>query len=396
MSEFKIGAPKIGNGKSDYEKYFGIEPGDNYYRILPPCYAYADSGKWGEFYATHKVQTANGIKNFICIEEKDRKTKLITKHCPNCDRYYEALKFEEQMKAQNATKEQLKEFNDTILEFLKPNKAFYVNAMKQDGKMSVLPIKYKLFKGVENLQKKVFAEEGLNFVDVQGAFLCIKKIQAFKGDRDTTYSVDLATRKVNIDGRTLSETMLHQMTDAEITEFSRKARDLSKLFKSLTAEEMVSLLNSEGAERQALIDRFWSKPEPTETQPNTGLESKIAGTNVTAVSRLEIQGGAPAIVTPGAAQVSAPAQTMPAAAAPAQATPAATTFQFKPSPAAQAPAAQPSPAAAPAVQQAPVQAPTQSAPPANFRFGGGAPAAGPKTVTSLSDQDFMAAFKARK
>jgi hypothetical protein len=282
-NNFQIGTTKLDGGGFAKKNHFHLQPGNNAYRILPPMFSLAPIGKYAEFYAVHWVFTdtkGNRIP-FLCVETKD-KNKMITTHCPICIKANEAQAKYDAAKASGATKEQLEKFRVSILQRLKADKKFFLNAMNQAGEIGVLAIPYKSFQSLKALLEEQ-SEKGFDPTGKFGCFLNFKKTQAYKGDVGTAYSVELAveTFKDNT-GQMIQKIKQHELTADIINRLSQEARDLSCLYKTLTPEQLEILVHLSGAEQSQQFEKFLGfqdKPEPV-----AAVSSSIPGTNAMAIA----------------------------------------------------------------------------------------------------------------
>lgn len=320
MSDFLIGVTDPNAGRSFSKKdWHKLEAGDNLFRILPPVHSLAKAGKYYQYYAVHggfKNQAGRQMK-FQCIEEKDFKTKLITKRCPVCDMVSEKKKNYDQLKAAmeagntQVTKEKLKAFHDAYIYPYQADKKNYVNAVDASGKIGILPVSYRVFSPLSDLIKKR-AAAGDDITGMSGAFVQITKTQRFKGDSQTTYSVQLAAVQ---DGDVL-KIRRHQLTPDFINEMKTKTADLGDLYRSISAEDMAALVAADETGRAAIIERLFPKFEKAQEVNETDalLSQTIPGTTATAIGRAELS---PVGLTVSAPDVSSILAGLPEA-APAQ------------------------------------------------------------------------------
>jgi len=252
-NDFKIGTSNL-NGGSAKERWFLLKANtDNPFRVLPPLHSLADSGNFAKYYAVHKVYIKNlsdseakgSFYSFQCLQRKDKQTQQIVTRCPFCDQHAAMKVKYEEAKAKGATKEQLSDFYKQQVLPYQPDKKFYVNAVNLEGKVSVLPITITGFRSLQDRIRMISdTMNGFDVTGLEGAYLNFRKIQKFQGDRDTTYTVDKWDELVNIDGSQYMSLKKHMITDDFIKYLKDSSRDLGELFKTITSEEMVSIIST--------------------------------------------------------------------------------------------------------------------------------------------------------
>lgn len=380
MSEpMKIGKSNFDGGGFTKKEYFWLKANENnLFRVLPPLFSLAEKGQYAKYYASHKIVIVDApapgssekgkwnVYQFLCVEKFDQKEKLIKVHCPFCDQARAAKATYEDAKNRGAGKEQLKEFFDKQVAPYEAEKKFYVNAVNLENKVGLLPLGIKNFKALQERLKDIQTNYGgMDATGVNGLFLNFKKTQKFKGDRDTVYSVDLALDTVMKDGLPQMQMKTHVLTTDFIETVRTTARDLGDLYKSISTEEMVYILQSAPENKKALLDKIFGRGEKV-TTPTTSHVNGVTGVEV--VTRIDMNGGNLTLQTPD-----------PFKAAP-QVNPAAAPIMT-----------------APIVPQAPVPAPINMTPPIAapaFPVNPMQPtvAAAPANPNTMSDDDFIRAF----
>jgi hypothetical protein len=304
-TNFPIGVTKFGGGIGR-GKWFRLEQGDNYYRILPPYGSLAVEGRYSHYWAFHGgFKNSEGITQmFRCIEKKD-KNKVITTHCPVCDLVASLMLQHENAKSMIATgqvtKEQVDAFWDQQIFPIKAQKAFFVNAVNQQGEVGVLQLPYKAHQALDQLLKTApgDANIGLDLTGMRGGWVKIKKVQPFKGSKDVTFGAEVVYERTSA-GLAVKT---HDLTPEFIqTAVIPNARDLLTLFRSISPEDVAALAACQTTQDRAkTVDRVFGKKEPQPAE--NPLVVGIPGTTATMQGRVENRpDGTFGVVMPAAPQ----------------------------------------------------------------------------------------------
>jgi hypothetical protein len=157
-----------------------------------------------------------------------------------------------------------------------------------------------MYQDLQNTLKE-WDKKGFDLTGQKGAFLNFTVSKKFKGDKDAVHKVVPFTQ-VNKDG-TFS-LVSHEITPDMIERLKTDSRDLSKLFRGLSDEDVAMLASTDGLERSQIIDRLFASQENSEdVEPETmakqqkeaseglsasRLEARIPGTSARAVTNVEI------------------------------------------------------------------------------------------------------------
>jgi hypothetical protein len=292
MNQVQIGKSSYGKNSGGSHGWFYIEDNkDNIYRVLPPMKSLAPHGKYAKFYKTHRGfrDSSNKQKPFVCIEESNYKTKVITTHCPVCDWVAQMESQVKQFESRGATKEQIKEYNYKNIYPFKSDRKYYLNVVNQENKIGILAISSTMFQSLEALgteQEKL----GRDITGMEGVFINFKKQTKFKGDRDAIHTASLFMQP-QADGSYRFVT--HTITPDFASRLSTEAADLGNLFKVLDVEQISRLVSlaTDDAARGKYVDALFAAPEAAQAAtgnvPQT-VQGDIPGTNLTAVSRVEV------------------------------------------------------------------------------------------------------------
>lgn len=279
-------------GKANYDKnsggfgggfgWFYIEDNKpNIYRVLPPLKSLAQYGKTAKYYRIHRgLRGSDGKqKPFQCIEESDYKTKIISVHCPLCDRVRELEANLEQAKAAGATKEQQQEMRNKMIFPLQNEGKYYLNVVNQEGKMGVLSIGSKHHQAYTALAKEM-EQKGFDVTGMQGIFLNFKKTTQYKGDKNAVLQVEPF---LALQSDQSYRFVTHELTQEVINRLDKETADLGNLFKTLSPEQIATILSYEGEARAKYMDMLFEAPEKVQAQETQG---SVPGTNAQLVSNV--------------------------------------------------------------------------------------------------------------
>lgn len=372
--DFEIGAASHNKKYSGGSKFVWAEDNkDNVYRVLPPMFSQARTGKYGVYHQIHRgIRGTDGKQRaFHCPEETDRKTKLITKHCALCDRVRELEAQLKEAGAKGASKEQMKDFRVKYIMPIQNERKYYLNAVNQANDLVVLTIGSKHFQALK-AKCDEYDKKGTDIVGQLGYFLNFKKLTQFKGDKQAVLQVEMYIQDIN--GAPSYAT--HQITAEFVEKLKTGAADLGgTLFKDLSDNEISTLAAMDDAGRSKLIDTLFARPDaglaPTTTSiPGTSAvqvsQSTLGASGLQQTglgqipSQAQLGGTQPLAPTP---TVSAPVALAPASVAAPVATPPPGVNPFAPPINAMPAATTPAPALTTPAPSAPLTAaPLQAAP----------------------------------
>jgi hypothetical protein len=303
-------------GKSDYNRNGGSgangtwfylkDNTDNVYRVLPPLFKLATSGQYSKWFAVHRGLRGTNNKQypFLCTEEIDRKSKVITRQCAICNKRRDMEAKLEVIKQSGGSKEQINEFNmSQVFPYIAERK-YYINVVNQENKIGQLSIGSKMHTAFEALCKQ-WESKGYDLTGMTGLFVNFKVSKKFKGDKEAVHSTEIYMKGA-ADGSFRPVT--HEITADTIARLKQEAADLTTLFKELTPEQMGLLATSTPQQRAVAIDTiFAAGDKKSAAAPTTALNAQVPGTGATLVGRTEIDGAN--------VSVQMPAQPAPAPAA---------------------------------------------------------------------------------
>lgn len=322
MSEtFAIGQSNH-NGTFNKTKYFYIEPNeDNIYRVLPPMFSLASKGSYAQWMAVHKsFPGTNGKRRvFRCIEETDRETKRITKHCPMCiyakklQDHYDMLK-----NTGGATEDQLKQFRNSHIYPLQAERKYWLNVVNQADEIGILSINGSAMQALKAECKAFYSQQGIDIVGTNGLFLNFRKDREFKGDRKPVVTVKAYLKK---DASNKFEYVTHTLTPSFIERLKTEAKDLPTLFRSISSEDMELMVQAPEERRAELVDKIFTRSEDDgdsaqgKNEEFGLIKSPIPGTSgAVSVGRVSLtsEGASVAQLDPIVPQTAKPAAPAPA------------------------------------------------------------------------------------
>lgn len=297
----KIGTAKVGNnsttlGGRNWHPFIESNV-DNVYRIIPPIHSLADSGKYYHFVKYHRgFKNSNGTTcQFACTERDDFKTKIIVQRCPVCDMVTELKAKRDAASDAGASKEDLDRFNKENIWPFEVKKTYFLNAIDQSGKVGILQLPSKLFRSLESLIQQELAK-GRDILGMTGAYVNLIKQSRYKGDNQAAYFASLYKETVTVNGEQFERSKSHELTPEILKQLESDAYDLPTTIRSIPMEQVAALVAAQGAERAALVDRFFGASE--KVAPKDNVAANIPGTNAQLVSRPEVSATGIDLVTP--------------------------------------------------------------------------------------------------
>lgn len=244
MSQTGWGKPKYGGEQFQKTGKPGKGPGSNYIRILPPMFSFAEAGKWAVYRTTHwgysgahpSDPTKTVVRPFLCIEESNGRTKMVTQVCPECDNYREKLAARDAKAAElkaagmddETIKSTLKSRNDW-LQAHGPERKWYLNVKYKDGTFGDYKINHKIHKkGIDAKIAELEAKYKIDALDPeQGVWFNIKRIG---NGFDPPDVIEIGTKSVTIEGGQVAEVIEKApLSQEDWDKASRTCRDLSTL-----------------------------------------------------------------------------------------------------------------------------------------------------------------------
>lgn len=286
----EIGTSKLTGGTSKKEWFDIKADASNFYRILPPLFSLAQKGKYSQYFASHSVwitDSATGKRrpySFQCLEIVNRQTKNIERHCPFCDKARANKVHYEAAKAKGLDPEKLEDFRRKHVGAYESEKKHYVNAVSIDNKVGVLKLGIKAHEAMKARIIEISNTYQIDPTGMEGLFLNFKKVQKYKGDRDTFYTVDLAQDIVNQNGTVSSVPKKHTITRDFINTLETSATDLGTFIREITVQDATVLADASEDALPMLLERIFSRKEYVTN------EVSIGGTNSVALNQTRVDG----------------------------------------------------------------------------------------------------------
>jgi hypothetical protein len=263
MSQTGWGKPKYGGEQFQKTGKPGKGPGNNFIRILPPMFSLAEAGKWAVYRTTHwgysgahpSDPTKTVVRPFLCIEESNGRTKMVTQVCPECDNYREKLAARDAKAAElkaagmddETIKSTLKSRNDW-LQAHGPERKWYLNVKYKDGTFGDYKINHKIHKkGIDAKIAELEAKYKIDALDPeQGVWFNIKRIG---NGFDPPDVIEIGTKSVTIEGGQVAEVIEKApLSQEDWDKASRTCRDLSTLGGTvLNFDQIKQLVKCSGA-----------------------------------------------------------------------------------------------------------------------------------------------------
>lgn len=291
-----FGVPSVGGG--DYLKAVKIRKGTTTARIVPPVKSQRSTGKWIMYHAVHygyygvnkrdPSSEKKWAKPFVCIQEKDIRTQMITRECPKCEQVKgkeadlkarEAeIRSELKGRPEDAVKKALKAdpAYKTLTDWLKQHNVdrhHYLNLKLADGSVECEKIPGKAKKALDEEIKKLRARKIDPFDPRAGVFFDFNRLGELT---DTTYTVTVAREEIRgTDGQTYERNKAAPLTPADVELIKARAMDLMTAHgaSSLTDEQITALVNCD--EDPATVDAIFDQAQPVQEQAKP-VEAKAA------------------------------------------------------------------------------------------------------------------------
>jgi len=271
-----FGAAKHGGGGY---KSFRLQPGSNLYRIGPPFKSLAASGKWFHYTKQHfgyrgagDEQNPKGrIRTFVCPEETNRQTEMVTVECKECNKIREMTALFESrtasLKAEGKKDEQIDALVGPVKGWLKEHnldKKYLTLAKNENAEWGVLSLPYKAKSGLDLVIKKCRAEEGFDPLDMDNG--CWINFTRVGEGYQTTYLAEAATETVIVDGKRAKSIKMDGLTDADFDQIAANCPDLTTVGRRLTQDQIAQLVECNGDPEE--VDRIFNSGAKVEKSPS--------------------------------------------------------------------------------------------------------------------------------
>ena len=187
-------------GGSTRRKYFKLKDGEQVYRILPPMGDLADSGRWSMFHNIHYGYKTSDkkLKPFLSCEVKNRQNKMVEVPDAAKERL-QMLKAKLEEAKKTGNKAALEKLNALVGRdgVYNLDSHHYMNVIDAQGNIGILKIRHKAKLALDVEIKKLEAK-GINPLSPETGryFIFTRTGNAL----DTTFSVDVLQEEVEVPG----------------------------------------------------------------------------------------------------------------------------------------------------------------------------------------------------
>ena len=291
-----FGKPKYGNAsESSYSKLFKLEDGKELIvRILPPMKSLADSGKWALFHSVHygyygvnkKEPSKLSARPFKCVEEKNFRTGMITKSCPECVEIANKKSILEERTENFSKRTDLSEEEKQVI--LEPLESFirkhnvdrkwYINVMDVSGAFGHVTISHRLKKQLDDLMEKIRNNEGVDPISIeQGIWLSFRRTGKKLSVVDT---VEAVYNREELNGRKVNVLKVAPLTDQQVSDALVQCHDLTEIVRSISIDQMNLLVGSSGDPEE--VDKVFALGSFSRTDRERSASRREASAQATA------------------------------------------------------------------------------------------------------------------
>lgn len=280
------GKPKL-DTSGPSTKYFELKEGDNIFRILPPIKSFEELGLWSRYISLHYgFAGTNPVdpsktrqKPFLCIEERDQKTKMVKRVCAACEERkanLEALeKLEAKLENDGSTDEVKKEKTSMLKQWLQRynvDRKHYILVMNEAREVGVLKISHDVMKNfLKPRLKKIEQEDGINPIAAnEGAWINFVRT----GQKIATKIVPDAVYETIQDdkGRRLKVIKTAPLDEAIYDKVMAECPDLADIGTQLSEEQIAALVN--GSQDPEEVDAIFAMSNTRERSPRAKFAQK--------------------------------------------------------------------------------------------------------------------------
>lgn len=272
-----FGKPKYNTGAREWE-IFKIKSGkdeleDNIFRLLPPIHKCAESGTWQVYVGTHYgyagVNSQDPSKPrsrpFRCIEEKNMRTKMISRVCPECEKVARLeMKLEEvkaAMASQGKTEPEIKTATQAYSAEIRnhqSNRKWNSWAVDSTGKLGLLPYSHSLKKQIDEVRKDL-EKKGIDILDPDtGVYINIRR----KGlPPNMVEKVEVVKESFIIDGEAVEKNKKAPLTQ-ELADLAMKILpDLTEQGGAVLSDQQIQMLVDCSGEPEE-VDKIFNLSNP--------------------------------------------------------------------------------------------------------------------------------------
>lgn len=282
----QIGTPnynQANNNTKVKKNYFKLVNGDNFYRILPPCFELAEAGTWSKYYSIHfgykSSPNEKGLsmhKPFVCPLRKNRNGQVVSS-CAEHDKINEAKATvdskREELQSKGKSKEEIQTALEPLTDFLTEHNAdnkYYVNAKSSDGSIGLLKLPYRAYKDLEETIKTVRDRYKIDPIAADGGVWFNIKRSGTKFN-EIAYKVEIQMVMVDTPMGKAEVLKDAKLTSADFENMEIYAFDLSNMYPVLTAEQVKMLVDTMGDPE--VVDQIFSQPEKSSSKEESKSET---------------------------------------------------------------------------------------------------------------------------
>jgi len=273
IKEYKVPQPDLKKGENTSVLEF---------RIIPPIKSFEQAGKWAVYDALHygycgthpRDNSKKVVRPFVCPEQKDYNTKLITHVCKECNQI--RLR-KETLAAAIAKAEQLKKTPEEIRKLVSPladwvkfhnrDAKWKINIKLPTNEFGVLKLSHTTKKLLDVEINAVMTNRHIDPIDGdQGVWFRITRVAT--GDRPNdvrdSVSIVMVQKNVQVDGQMMTVEVLKdaKLTEADFEQAMQKCADLPTYSPRISDDQIDMLVKSSGDPEE--VDKIWGISHSTE------------------------------------------------------------------------------------------------------------------------------------
>lgn len=303
----KIGSAKYG-GQYTKKKYFKLKDGEATYRILPPLGELANKGVWAVFHKVHYgYKTTEGkLRPFLSSLVENRKTKMV--EVPDAAHAkIQKLKTALEMAKKAGNQAMVDKLNILVGPKARFNldNNHYMNVIDTQGNIGVLAIRHRA-KLALDAEIKRLRESGVDPLGMDsGRFFTFRRTGM---GLDTSFQVTVAKQKVQVNGKTYEEEIIHTLTPDIVDRLANEAQELGGIFKKLTAEQIQRIVETADEDgKSSVIDEIFNTQSTQATTDGDDGPDQDEEDSTTSTTGLSTATAAP-VTSSAPAQTQAPTQ----------------------------------------------------------------------------------------
>lgn len=241
------------------------------FRLIPPVKSGVETGRYAEWIALHRgFQGVNrtspdkpSYRSFVCIQDRDFRTKEILVRCPMCDliaqREADLEQLDSQLKAEGVAKgsDTWKERRKPLTQWIKDfyvDRKFYLNAMERDSReLVLLALTGTTFRKLREEVLKPVADGGVDPFDPDGGVWL--KISRTGNFQNTVDRIEVVKERVQLpDGSIAEKNVPAPMTPEEQRKALEECKDLPTHGFRISSEQISKLTTCSGDPEE--VDRI--------------------------------------------------------------------------------------------------------------------------------------------